>query len=135
MIRRPPRSTLFPYTTLFRSEDGRFARARFFQRLADGAADLTGNAEIEQDPGEFLGIGGTLAADPRQDRVLRDRAECFADAAQIFVFEDREDECGALTPKSIAPRRGERARGHRIVRAIDDGAMVPTLKTRGPLHR
>src|SRR5256885_7272475 len=23
MIRRPPRSTLFPYTTLFRSEDGR----------------------------------------------------------------------------------------------------------------
>src|SRR5258707_4044265 len=28
MIRRPPRSTLFPYTTLFRSEC-----ARFFQRL------------------------------------------------------------------------------------------------------
>src|SRR3712207_8494484 len=24
MIRRPPRSTLFPYTTLFRSKDGRF---------------------------------------------------------------------------------------------------------------
>src|SRR2546429_6191938 len=24
MIRRPPRSTLFPYTTLFRSRDGRF---------------------------------------------------------------------------------------------------------------
>src|SRR2546426_2142697 len=24
MIRRPPRSTLFPYTTLFRSEDDRF---------------------------------------------------------------------------------------------------------------
>ena len=23
MIRRPPRSTLFPYTTLFRSNDGR----------------------------------------------------------------------------------------------------------------
>src|SRR3712207_8343875 len=26
MIRRPPRSTLFPYTTLFRSEDRRGAR-------------------------------------------------------------------------------------------------------------
>src|SRR3712207_7588999 len=25
MIRRPPRSTLFPYTTLFRSRDGRVA--------------------------------------------------------------------------------------------------------------
>src|SRR2546426_9068474 len=27
MIRRPPRSTLFPYTTLFRSLDARVARA------------------------------------------------------------------------------------------------------------
>src|SRR3989449_10793938 len=27
MIRRPPRSTLFPYTTLFRSEAARIARA------------------------------------------------------------------------------------------------------------
>src|SRR3712207_7847680 len=28
MIRRPPRSTLFPYTTLFRSRDGPTARTR-----------------------------------------------------------------------------------------------------------
>src|SRR3712207_7668892 len=28
MIRRPPRSTLFPYTTLFRSGDHRLARVR-----------------------------------------------------------------------------------------------------------
>src|SRR6185312_16962817 len=28
MIRRPPRSTLFPYTTLFRSAPGRHAAAR-----------------------------------------------------------------------------------------------------------
>src|SRR3712207_6986108 len=28
MIRRPPRSTLFPYTTLFRSRAGRLRRAR-----------------------------------------------------------------------------------------------------------
>src|SRR3712207_8901475 len=28
MIRRPPRSTLFPYTTLFRSARGRLAAAR-----------------------------------------------------------------------------------------------------------
>src|SRR2546429_5411476 len=32
MIRRPPRSTLFPYTTLFRSADGRDRR---FLRLPD----------------------------------------------------------------------------------------------------
>src|SRR6266478_8428936 len=48
MIRRPPRSTLFPYTTLFRSAlvavhqrvlrelDGRLERARRAGRLRDG---------------------------------------------------------------------------------------------------
>src|SRR3712207_9583936 len=37
MIRRPPRSTLFPYTTLFRSL-GRFARGRA-DNLLRGSAD------------------------------------------------------------------------------------------------
>src|SRR2546430_7418956 len=32
MIRRPPRSTLFPYTTLFRSFNFRFANERFRAR-------------------------------------------------------------------------------------------------------
>src|SRR2546427_6686018 len=35
MIRRPPRSTLFPYTTLFRSMN--------FQPTADGKAAITGD--------------------------------------------------------------------------------------------
>src|SRR2546425_7188172 len=33
MIRRPPRSTLFPYTTLFRSADRLTLRERLSQRL------------------------------------------------------------------------------------------------------
>src|SRR3989475_2204375 len=33
MIRRPPRSTLFPYTTLFRSKFLRVLQEREFQRL------------------------------------------------------------------------------------------------------
>src|SRR2546430_8967456 len=37
MIRRPPRSTLFPYTTLFRSLGGEFG-TRQGQTLADGEA-------------------------------------------------------------------------------------------------
>src|SRR3712207_8289518 len=39
MIRRPPRSTLFPYTTLFRSEDvaAQGPLARRGQRLAEAA--------------------------------------------------------------------------------------------------
>src|SRR3989442_7847035 len=46
MIRRPPRSTLFPYTTLFRSldfrsaEDAPFAVAQLARRSGDRALDL-----------------------------------------------------------------------------------------------
>src|SRR3712207_8887568 len=35
MIRRPPRSTLFPYTTLFRSDEGR----ALAERSIEGATD------------------------------------------------------------------------------------------------
>src|SRR3712207_6887167 len=41
MIRRPPRSTLFPYTTLFRSDDGADLRELL------GALPL-GDAEVEE---------------------------------------------------------------------------------------
>src|SRR5260370_37479572 len=50
MIRRPPRSTLFPYTTLFRSDDAEFAG----RRLADAVmhadrrfADTGGRRHLE----------------------------------------------------------------------------------------
>src|SRR5437899_8798365 len=53
MIRRPPRSTLFPYTTLFRSEERRSSEAERRREQAEGTAkawnkagvDLTGGAE------------------------------------------------------------------------------------------
>src|SRR3712207_9429084 len=50
MIRRPPRSTLFPYTTLFRSFDAREV-ARFgehdIQRLMDDPGIVRNHAKIE----------------------------------------------------------------------------------------
>src|SRR2546429_1358568 len=42
MIRRPPRSTLFPYTTLFRSDRLRDARRALGPRPADTAARAAG---------------------------------------------------------------------------------------------
>src|SRR5256885_11897547 len=48
MIRRPPRSTLFPYTTLFRSAALRAGRARHVGELvaaARGRASLVRHAE------------------------------------------------------------------------------------------
>src|SRR2546427_5299421 len=57
MIRRPPRSTLFPYTTLFRS--GRFRTVLDWLQLQDQAEPPA--AQVVQ-PGEMwnpLGLGGT----------------------------------------------------------------------------
>src|SRR3712207_8989315 len=61
MIRRPPRSTLFPYTTLFRSEGG----------LADGDGDGA------------AGVGGDHAADDALGRLHRDGAD--APLAEVLL--------------------------------------------------
>src|SRR3712207_872745 len=50
-MRRPPRSTLFPYTTLFRSDDGEFFAADL--RVADPDDRLLG-AQVERD--ELVGL-------------------------------------------------------------------------------
>src|SRR3712207_8290830 len=56
MIRRPPRSTLFPYTTLFRSE-----RQRGDPERRDPVARLAQHLEPEAVEGEDLtGIGDRL---------------------------------------------------------------------------
>src|SRR3712207_7200828 len=59
MIRRPPRSTLFPYTTLFRSRDGEVVR---IGEAADVVADDRAG-----------GIGGGRHLGP--PRVHRDRED------------------------------------------------------------
>src|SRR2546426_8697238 len=50
MIRRPPRSTLYPYTTLFRSQIGAVGRdfaAREEQACAEAFSDVAGHYERE----------------------------------------------------------------------------------------
>src|SRR2546422_6089034 len=56
MIRRPPRSTLFPYTTLFRSPDPRLVRRRLPGHRS--GADPCDDRELSH--------GTDLAADTRQ---------------------------------------------------------------------
>src|SRR5258708_27375123 len=74
MIRRPPRSTLFPYTTLFRS----LPRA-LDERLHVGRAREPERQRVEQArDGRVVGLRAVRAADdreqvPRQERHLRDR--------------------------------------------------------------
>src|SRR3712207_8963325 len=63
MIRRPPRSTLFPYTTLFRSErvvdaeDGVTQRGLPGQhQLVDQRAAVTGLHELDRQAGPLLEV-------------------------------------------------------------------------------
>src|SRR5260370_4055155 len=66
MIRRPPRSTLFPYTTLFRSQRRASARG-FFSACHDDSARGFGNFS----PARFLG-GGARKILFRPDDPLAD---------------------------------------------------------------
>src|ERR1035441_11110280 len=66
MIRRPPRSTLFPYTTLFRSDSGRVRRGRQTGGGADPAED-----------GRYAGRDGTPSR-AVLDKTMPDFAEPLA---------------------------------------------------------
>src|SRR3712207_8823860 len=72
MIRRPPRSTLFPYTTLFRSQCGsRLARSLFvpfadpgmFYFAAVVRAGLPQRVEVEGDAADLLSLGQKLRSE------------------------------------------------------------------------
>src|SRR5256885_17245366 len=67
MIRRPPRSTLFPYTTLFRAALGRdLSLLHGFEqgalRLGAGAVDLVGQQHLGENGArvEDKGLAGAL---------------------------------------------------------------------------
>src|SRR5690348_17543494 len=70
MIRRPPRSTLFPYTTLFRSEavpsfvSGAMAKAG--KGLLEGTLQA-GTSAVSYKLLDLVGLGGKSAADKGKD--------------------------------------------------------------------
>src|SRR2546427_1397977 len=53
MIRRPPRSTLFPYTTLFRSPKTELAGASDERAAVNRLPDVTVTARMERDWGHL----------------------------------------------------------------------------------
>src|SRR3989449_7529053 len=79
MIRRPPRSTLFPYTTLFRSEGGYTQQdvidvARIFTGWSMGRPQQGGDFEFHEwahDYGEKVVMGVTFPARHGRDEGMR----------------------------------------------------------------
>src|SRR2546427_6629104 len=91
MIRRPPRSTLFPYTTLFRSAGHDGVRGLLDQLLAHVAAEMipavpphggrTRQPVVEGGPG---GPGGT-ARTRRHDRDDEQRGEQWLGETRVHA--------------------------------------------------
>src|SRR2546422_6704737 len=70
MIRRPPRSTLFPYTTLFRSHEGQGAdrRLRHLEPRRQPVSEPPGQSGLLPEYGELARGGGGSDLDPPQGR-------------------------------------------------------------------
>src|SRR5437016_9631173 len=68
MIRRPPRSTLFPYTTLFRSDVSAHARV---VALTDHRELEDGEGSVEVDAREVTVARRRVALEQLADRALR----------------------------------------------------------------
>src|SRR3989454_7808104 len=102
MIRRPPRSTLFPYTTLFRSRDG-------LQRVEHSLEALVGPAHgaVDHD-GDVIGEGAG-EGDRKSTRlnsshlVISYAVFCLKkkkDTIHISLQRDNRQPVGSLNPDS-----------------------------------
>src|SRR6266496_1563547 len=122
MIRRPPRSTLFPYTTLFRSAlrssssprlsaPSHRSAVRAWQGLRRDGADR-GGADV---------IARVVVAGVRAGTLLAHRPAAAAPAADA--------------PRALAVRRDRRARARRGQRPAADAAHVARPGLRRPDHR
>src|SRR5256886_14238774 len=85
MIRRPPRSTLFPYTTLFRSPigSGNLSSLEFVRKLVEHGADVNARLKTGKGgPGLYNKVGATpflMAAGTADAALMRLLVELGAD--------------------------------------------------------
>src|SRR2546426_7906935 len=115
MIRRPPRSTLFPYTTLFRSRSGGPAEDRRVEvggivRRRAGAASVPG-AGAAGAAGRAGARAVPLLAHERGGRVIRKREPRWQSAAErARVAAELIEEAESLTETSTIASPADVAR-------------------------
>src|SRR5256884_2272102 len=109
MIRRPPRSTLFPYTTLFRSlvwHGARFGRGRAHPRMSLDAVGLEVMGHAFASVAEEMGLVLIHSAVSPNIRERRDCSAALFDAAGEMITQAAHipGHLGALH-ESVAARR------------------------------
>src|SRR3712207_9047239 len=102
MIRRPPRSTLFPYTTLFRS---------FFEHMMFNGAKKYGPGQFDQ---VMEAAGGSNNAYTSTDVTVYQ--DWFPRTSLELIFEMEADRIQhlAFDPKIIESERGVRSEERRV---------------------
>src|SRR5260370_26329890 len=93
MIRRPPRSTLFPYTTLFRS---RAALLLVSDRVMHTPHNAEGHLPSLRSPLVGLPIGGRRGSGDRKSTSLDSTHTLISYA--VFCLEKTESQAVAVTP-------------------------------------
>src|SRR5260221_2193410 len=102
MIRRPPRSTLFPYTTLFRSVDDLLPALQFLLE-------------------EFIGVGGRLAdADEFRSEEHTSELQSHSDLVCRLLLEKKKK---TSDKQAISPKRADDATSWQRLRKQSDEAM------------
>src|SRR5204863_6442041 len=119
MLRRPPRSTLFPYTTLFRSDHGGTfphendaitalpgigrSTASAIAAFAFGARGAILDGNVKRVLARHAGISG-VASDPAVERSLWARAEALLPAHDIETYTQALMDLGATVCLRTRPR-------------------------------
>src|SRR5256885_15287045 len=121
MIRRPPRSTLFPYTTLFRSQQDA-QRAPFARRTRSHRSVLSSFAPRGRIADDLFVPAGVIALG-KSDRNIaaNDRAKCSALGKHAHIDVDQEQ-----------ANREERRRGVNDNGNVSQGAKIPWDAFREP---
>src|SRR3989442_6979187 len=84
MIRRPPRSTLFPYTTLFRSPRSRRPRSCSTRSTADRKRERGGGRGPDPEPGGGA-RGGAVRASAPPALVRGDRKSTRLNSSHVRI--------------------------------------------------
>src|SRR5687767_15637225 len=84
MIRRPPRSTLFPYTTLFRSDPLRYETMDIVTAITGASGALYAQRFIQGLVA--AGVRVHLVVSPYGRRLLKDRSEEHTSELQSLAY-------------------------------------------------
>src|SRR5256885_7481226 len=98
MIRRPPRSTLFPYTTLFRS-NVKHARAGTL-KYGQSNLDISDEMDVDRDRARYE---ADRAKDVRDRKSTRLNSSHLVISYAVFCLKKKKKRIASLLPATVAP--------------------------------